>query len=90
MTTNRKTAAQRQYDNFLSAVREFDCNSTEGQFERTLARLIAAHWEMRRTNVQPSRSECEHEARQRSLGLDNTGEHRRGDVPDLRPRPSLD
>ncbi len=59
MITNRKTAAQRQYDNFLSAVREFDCNSNEEQFERTLARLVIAHWETKRSEMQPSRNECE-------------------------------
>ena len=62
MITIRKTAAQRQFESFLSAVREFGCNSNEGQFERTLVRLVAADREMRCGEMQPSRSECAHES----------------------------
>jgi hypothetical protein len=53
MITDRKTAAQRQYENFLSAVREFGCNSNEGQFERTLAALVVAHRETKPMDMQP-------------------------------------
>jgi len=61
MIADRKTAAERQYESFLSAVLEFECNSNEVQFERTLSRLVAAHWETRQTSLQPeSSSDCEH------------------------------
>jgi hypothetical protein len=45
MITDRKTATERQYESFLSAIREFECRSNEGQFERTLSWLVAARWD---------------------------------------------
>jgi hypothetical protein len=60
MITDRKTAAERQYESFLSAIREFECSSNEGQFERTLSRLVAARWGERRTDVQSEGSERQH------------------------------
>ena len=60
MITDRKTAAERQYESFLSAIREFECSSNEGQFERTLSWLVAARWDAWRTDMQPESSEREH------------------------------
>ena len=60
MITDRKTAAERQYESFLSAIREFGCSGNEGQFEQTLSGLVAAHWEARRTEVLLESSNCEH------------------------------
>jgi hypothetical protein len=61
MITDRKTAAERQYESFLSAIREFECNSNEGQFERTLSWLVAARWDARRTGMQPKSGDCAHQ-----------------------------
>ena len=72
MITDRKTAAQRQYESFLSAVREFGCNSNEGQFERTLTGLFAARWETKATEMQPEcGAGCKHDERERSLSLND-------------------
>jgi hypothetical protein len=60
MITDRKTAAERQYESFLSAIHEFECSSNEGQFERILSRLVAARWEERRADMQPESREREH------------------------------
>jgi hypothetical protein len=60
MIIERKTAAERQYENFLSAIREFDCSGNERQFEQTLSWLVAAHWEAWRTEVQLESSDREH------------------------------
>ncbi len=59
MITDRKTAAERQYESFLSAIREFECSSNEGQFERTLSWLVAARWDAWRTDMQPESSDGE-------------------------------
>jgi len=60
MITDRKTAAERQYESFLSAIREFECHSNEGQFERTLSWLVAAHWEAWRADMQPESCDSGH------------------------------
>lgn len=38
----RLTAAERQFERFVSAVRQFDCDDNPARFEETLARLVAA------------------------------------------------
>jgi hypothetical protein len=82
MITDRKTAAQRQYESFLSAVREFGCNSNEGQFERTLAGLVAAHRETKATDMQPGCGGCEHDDyHQGSLSLNDQMDYRGSNVP---------
>jgi hypothetical protein len=35
------TAAERQFERFISAVRQFECDNGVEQFEQTLARLVA-------------------------------------------------
>jgi hypothetical protein len=80
MITYRKTAAERQYENFLSAVREFGCNSSEGQFDRTLSWLVATHSEARRTGIQPGSSECERDVYRSSLPLNDQMGPQRGGV----------
>lgn len=85
MITDRKTAAQRQYESFLSAVREFGCNSNEGQFERILTGLFAACWEVKATEMQP---ECgagyEHDGYETSRSLNDQMDYRGSDVPRAR------
>jgi hypothetical protein len=36
------TAAERQYERFVSAVRQFECDDNASRFEETLAKLVAA------------------------------------------------
>ncbi len=82
MITDRKTAAQRQYESFLSAVREFGCNSNEGQFERTLTGLFAAREETKATEMQPEcGAGCEHDEYEKSLSLSDQMDYRGSDVP---------
>jgi hypothetical protein len=88
MITDRKTAAERQCESFLSAVREFERNSNEGQFERTLSWLVAAHWARRRADLQPEGSDCGHDVYRNSPLLNEQTERGRGGVPF--PRRSLD
>jgi hypothetical protein len=82
MITDRKTAAQRQYESFLSAVREFGCHSNEGQFERTLTGLFAARWETKATDMQPEcGTGCEHDEYEGPLILNDQIDYRGSDVP---------
>jgi hypothetical protein len=81
MITDRKTAAQRQYESFLSAVREFGCDSNDGQFERTLAGLVAAHRETKARDMQPEYGGCEHDVYEDSLPLNDQMDCRGSDVP---------
>jgi hypothetical protein len=74
MITDRKTAAERQYESFLSAIGEFECNSNEGQFERTLSWLVAARWNARRTEMQPESNDCEHHVYRNSPALSDPTE----------------
>jgi hypothetical protein len=84
MITDRKTAAQRQYENFLSAVREFGCQSNEGQFERTLARLVAAHRETKPTDMQPEYGGYAHELYENPPASNDQIDYRGSDVPHAR------
>ena len=85
MITDRKTAAQRQYESFLSAVREFGCNSKEGQCERTLTGLLAARCETEATEMQPERGAgCDHDGYERSLPLSDQMNCTGSDVPHAR------
>ena len=85
MIADRKTAAERQYESFLLAVREFECRSNEVQFERTLFRLVAAHWETRRTDLQPeSGSDRDDDAYRNSPPLNNRMELEHGTVSNPR------
>ena len=36
------TAAERQFERFVSAVRQFDCDDSAARFEETLAMLVTA------------------------------------------------
>ena len=36
----RMTAAERQFEHFVSAVRRFECDDDAGRFEQALARLV--------------------------------------------------
>jgi hypothetical protein len=36
------TAAERQFERFVSAVQQFDCDDSASRFEETLAKLVAA------------------------------------------------
>jgi hypothetical protein len=81
MITDRKTAAERQYETFLSAIREFECSGNEGQFARTLSWLVAARWDARRTDMQPESSNCEHHVYRNSPSLSDPMEHERDGVP---------
>jgi hypothetical protein len=36
------TAAERQFERFVSAVHQFDCEDSASRFEETLAKLVAA------------------------------------------------
>jgi hypothetical protein len=38
----RMTAAERQFERFVSAVRQFECDDGAGRFEQALARLVVA------------------------------------------------
>ena len=38
----RVTAAERQFERFLSAVQQFDCDDSASRFEEMLAKLVAA------------------------------------------------
>jgi hypothetical protein len=38
----RMTAAERQFERFVSAVRHFECDDSVGRFEAALARLVVA------------------------------------------------
>ena len=38
----RMTAAERQFERFVSAVQQFDCDDSASRFEETLAKLVAA------------------------------------------------
>jgi hypothetical protein len=38
----RMTAAERQFERFLTAVRQFECDDSPARFQQTLARLVAA------------------------------------------------
>jgi len=38
----RMTAAERQFERFVSAVRQFDCDDSAARFEETLAMLVTA------------------------------------------------
>jgi hypothetical protein len=38
----RMTAAERQFERFISAVQQFDCDGSASRFEETLAKLVAA------------------------------------------------
>jgi hypothetical protein len=38
----RVTAAERQFERFISAVQQFDCDGSASRFEETLAKLVAA------------------------------------------------
>jgi hypothetical protein len=38
----RMTAAERQFERFISAVQQFDCDDSTSRFEETLAKLVAA------------------------------------------------
>jgi hypothetical protein len=84
MITDRKTAAQRQYESFLWAVREFGCNGDEGQFERTLAGLVAAHRETKLTDMQPEYGDYEHAVYENSPSLNDQIDDRSSDVPHAR------
>jgi hypothetical protein len=44
----RMTAAERQFERFVTAVRQFECDDTAGRFEEVLARLVAARTECTR------------------------------------------
>ena len=81
MITDRKTAAQRQYESFSSAVREFGCNSNEGRFEQTLAGLVAAHWETKTADMQPECDGCKHDVYEVLLSLNQQMVYRGSDVP---------
>ena len=80
MITERKTAAERQYEMFLSAIHEFECRSNEGQFERTLSRLVVAHWEAWRADMQPERSDYEHHVYRNASPLSDPTAHERDGV----------
>jgi len=41
-SATRMTAAERQFERFVSAVRQFDCDDNASRFEETLAKLVAA------------------------------------------------
>ena len=41
-SATRMTAAERQFERFVSAVRQFDCDNNASRFEETLAKLVAA------------------------------------------------
>ena len=38
----RMTAAERQFERFVFAVRQFECDDGAGRFEQALARLVVA------------------------------------------------
>jgi hypothetical protein len=77
MITDRKTAAERQYESFLSAIREFECSSNEAQFECALSWLVAARWDASRTDMQPENNGDEHHVYRSSPPLgDLTGRER--------------
>jgi hypothetical protein len=81
MITDRKTAAERQYESFLSAIREFECSSNEGQFERTLSWLVAARWDAWRTDMQPESSDGGRHFYRNSPPLSDPTEGERDSVP---------
>jgi hypothetical protein len=81
MITDRKTAAERQYESFLSAIREFECSSNEGQFARTLSWLVPARWDAKQTDMQPERSDCEHHVYWNAPSLNDLAERNRDGVP---------
>jgi hypothetical protein len=37
----RMTAAERQFERFVSAIRQFECDDSPARFEQALARLVA-------------------------------------------------
>ena len=41
-SATRMTAAERQFERFVSAVRQFDCDDNASRFEETLAKLVAS------------------------------------------------
>ena len=81
MITDRKTAAERQYESFLSAIREFECSCNNAQFERTLSWLVAARWDARLTDMQPQSSDCEHRVYREPPALSDPPECERDGVP---------
>jgi hypothetical protein len=38
----RMTAAERQFERFISAAQQFDCDDSTSRFDETLAKLVAA------------------------------------------------
>ena len=59
----RMTAAERQFERFVSAVQQFDCDDSASRFEETLAKLIAAG------PVSPRRAACIEQERFKLLRL---------------------
>jgi hypothetical protein len=54
----RLTAAERQFERFVTATRRFGCDASAGRFEQTLAMLVAAS-PSRRPRFDPGMSDGE-------------------------------
>jgi hypothetical protein len=73
----RMTAAERQFERFIAAIRRFECDDAAGRFEEVLARLVAA-----RTGSTRRTASGVYDASARNLRLNNRPVLRSSDAAD--------